>query len=78
MMVGMAIQLLRKGLGCAQEISLIVLLRAVTQLYLWFNSGVIQYNVLLQRSDGFVSMKQDKRVLKGGHPSTDQIDVTLP
>lgn len=35
-------------------------LRASIYLHLWFNTAVIQIQILLPRSDGFVALKQQK------------------
>lgn len=63
-----AFQLVQKALDVLTKLCLLGPLPLVIEPCIWFNRAVIQFQILLQRMDVFVSFKQNKSLFKSGLP----------
>lgn len=63
-----AVQILWKAWNAPTKYCLLGSLPVMRQPYLWFNTAVPQYQILLQESDGLVLVNQAHMLLEAGPP----------
>lgn len=74
----MALQHVQKACDTIMKLCLLGPLQAVLQQYLWLNIVVILLQVISQRPDGLVPLKEEKRFLKRCHLGRDLRESTPP
>lgn len=67
-LASIAVQLVQKASDASTKSFLLGSLRVVVEPYIYFNPAVVQFQVVSQWTDGFVSLKQQETLFETGSP----------